>query len=471
MSQPDPKHPPHSSEAEAAVLGAMLVSERAAMDVVDMLSVKDFFTHENRELFAVIVDLLSRGKGHDYVVVGATLRANNHPEATQIHAYACELAADTTSTGNAKHYAEIVRQHSQMRSVIAAGSDIMGMGYSPDGRSPEQIILVSEERLNEARATGRRGGDVAEGYDTLASAAEKRFEEARNGEPLHGLYTGFTELDKLTNGLYPGDLIVIGGRPSMGKTCLALNIAEYRAEKGDPAGVFSMEMTKDQLFTRSIASIARIDMDVLRKGNLDLDHWDRYARASGRLRALPIRIDETRGLTMLELRTRAKRMKLRWGIKLLVVDYIQLMATMGKENRTSEIGDISRGLKIMAGELSLPVIALSQLSRGVEARDNKRPRMSDLRESGGIEQDADVIAFVYRDEVYHEESADSGTAEIIIAKQRNGPTGMVRLSYQGRYSSFENLAPGWRRAESESHAPRKKRGFGSEEPQQHWSDR
>ena len=462
-----PKHPPHSMEAEQSVLGAMLMDPLAIIDCGDMLDMSDFYNADHRIIFDSILKCAKEVEADrlDFVTFSEWLRNAGLLEAAGGIQYIGMLEADTPSSANAKAYAQIVRERAQLRALIAAANRMADSAYNPDGRNPEELLQEAEALLNQSRVAGRRGHEADEGYDTLIPQVEEELSKAHGGgEKIHGLYTGFTELDELTTGLSPGDLIVIGARPSMGKTSLALNIAEYQAMYEEAAvGIFSMEMTKKQLVQRSIASIGRIDTKKIRTGSMDDVDWSNYVSASGILRKLPIRIDATRDLSMSEVRTRARRMKQRHNIQLLVVDYMQLMATPGKDRRDTELGNVSKGLKNLAGELGIPVIALSQLNRGLESRDNKRPRMSDLRESGGIEQDADLIVFIYRDEVYNRDSPDTGTAEIIVGKNRNGPVGMVRTAFLNIYSKFDNLAPDWHRPQSGS-APKKKRGgFSAEE--------
>ncbi|HZR37649.1 MAG TPA: replicative DNA helicase, partial [Nevskia sp.] len=359
-------------------------------------------------------------------------------------AYLGTLAADTPSAANVRAYAEIVRERSVLRSLIAAGQDIAELGYQPGGREPAVLMDVAEQAVFRIRERGDRSQSQYHAMQDLIPGIENRLEQLRdNPQNFSGLPTGFTEFDKLTTGLHPGDLVIVAGRPGMGKTSFAMNIAEHVATVDKSAvAVFSMEMSAEQLALRVLSSFGRIDQQRLRSGQLEDHDWAKIVSAGGLLREAPLYIDETGSLSPLDLRARARRMAARHDIKLIVVDYIQLMQVPStRENRTNEISEISRSLKALGKELGVPVIALSQLSRGVEQRDNKRPRMSDLRESGGIEQDADCIVFVYRDEYYNKESPDKGTAEIIIAKQRNGPTGTVKTAFLGPYTRFDNLAP------------------------------
>ena len=442
---PSPKLPPHSIEAEQSVLGGLMLDNRAWDDLGDRITGEDFYREDHRLIFQAIAELCSTSKPCDFITLCEHLRHQGKLEQAGGVSYLGTLANDTPSAANVMAYAEIVRERSVLRTLIAAGGDIAELGFRPDGRGHSELIDVAEQKVFAIRnKTAHASGDYSM-MPQLMDIVERRIEEMRtNPGGLAGLSTGFTDLDKLTTGLHPGDLVILAGRPAMGKTSFALNIAEHVAlyeKKG--AAVFSMEMPAEQLALRVLSSFARIDMGKLRSGELEDRDWDRLTSQGGLVREAPIYIDETGALSPLELRARARRMKQRHDIQLIIVDYIQLMQVPGtKENRTNEISEISRSLKALAKELSLPVIALSQLNRGVEQRDNKRPRMSDLRESGGIEQDADIVAFVYRDEVYNKESPDKGTAEIIIVKQRNGPLGTVKTAFFGQYTRFENLATG-----------------------------
>ncbi|TXH03648.1 MAG: replicative DNA helicase [Nevskiaceae bacterium] len=443
---PSPKLPPHSIEAEQSVLGGLMLDNRAWNDLADRITGEDFYRADHQLIFGAIAELCSSGKPCDFITLCEHLRHHGKLEEAGGVSYLGTLANDTPSAANVLSYAEIVRERSVLRTLIAAGGDIAEMGFRPDGRGHSELIDLAEQKVFAIRNKAQHAQGSYAMMPQLMDIVEQRIEEMRNNPGgLAGLPTGFADLDKLTTGLHPGDLVIVAGRPSMGKTSFALNIAEHVAlyeKKG--AAVFSMEMPAEQLALRVLSSFARIDMGKLRSGELEDRDWDRLTSQGGLVREAPLYIDETGALSPLELRARARRMKARHDIQLIIVDYIQLMQVPGnKENRTNEISEISRSLKALAKELSVPVIALSQLNRGVEQRDNKRPRMSDLRESGGIEQDADVIAFIYRDEVYNKESPDKGTAEIIIVKQRNGPLGTVKTAFLGQFTRFENLAQGF----------------------------
>ena len=443
---PSPKLPPHSIEAEQSVLGGLMLDNRAWNDLADRIVAEDFYRGDHQLIFGAIAELCGANKPCDFVTLSEHLRHQSKLHEVGGVSYLGTLANDTPSAANVLSYAEIVRERSVLRTLIAAGSDIAEMGFRPEGRGHAELIDLAEQKVFAIRNKAQHAQGSYAMMPQLMDMVEQRIEDMReNPGGLAGLSTGFTDLDKLTTGLHPGDLVIIAGRPSMGKTSLALNIAEHVAlyEK-KAAAVFSMEMPAEQLALRVLSSFARIDMGKLRSGELEDRDWDRLTSQGGLVREAPLYIDETGALSPLELRARARRMKQRHDIQLIIVDYIQLMQVPGnKENRTNEISEISRGLKALAKELAIPVIALSQLNRGVEQRDNKRPRMSDLRESGGIEQDADLVALIYRDEVYNKESPDKGTAEIIVVKQRNGPLGTVKTAFLGQFTRFENLAQGF----------------------------
>jgi len=440
-----PKQPPHSIEAEQSVLGGLMLDNRAWHDLADRLTAEDFYRQDHQLIYGAISDLVGRAKPCDFVTLTEHLRGLNKLEEAGGLAYLGSLANDTPSAANVLAYAEIVRERSVLRSLIASGGDIAELGYRPEGRTYPELLDMAEQKVFALRTRSEHSQTSYLDMPTLMDRLEKQMEMLRQNEgKLPGLGTGFTSLDEKTSGLREGDLVIVAGRPSMGKTTFALNIAEHCVfyEK-KAAAVFSMEMPADQIALRVLSSFARIPMAKLRSGDLDDRDMDRLVSQGNLVREAPLFVDETGALSPLELRARARRLKQKHDIQLLVVDYIQLMQVPGSESRVNEISEISRGLKALAKELRIPVIALSQLNRGVENRDNKRPRMADLRESGGIEQDADLVMFIYRDEVYNPESPDKGTAEIIIAKQRNGPLGMAKTAFLGEYTRFENLAQGY----------------------------
>ena len=358
--------------------------------------------------------------------------------------YLATLANNTPSASNITAYVEIVRERSVMRQLIGVANDIASSAYNPEGRSAVQMLDRAEKTIFEISEKGDRRGGFQPMKSLLTAAVDRIDMLYRLDSNVTGVSTGFEDVDEMTSGLQPSDLIILAGRPSMGKTSLAMNIAE-NAAVGDkiPVAIFSMEMPGEQLAMRMMASLGRINAHKVRTGKLDDDDWPRLTSAINMLAEAPIYIDDTPALNPMELRTRARRLHREHGLGLIIVDYLQLMQTSeNNENRATEISNITRALKGLAKELSIPMVALSQLNRSLEQRPNKRPVMSDLRESGAIEQDADVIVFIYRDEVYNEESVDKGTAEIIIGKQRNGPTGTVRLTFLGEYTRFENFISG-----------------------------
>lgn len=439
-----PKHPPHSLEAEQSVLGGLLLNNRAWYELVELVSEEDFYTRDHQVIFKAIGELLNAARPCDFVTLSEHLRHQGRLEEAGGISYLGTLASDTPSAANIKAYAEIVRERAVLRSLIATGQDIAELGYQPDGRPPNTLIDIAEQQVFKIRARGAKSSSQAKDMPFLMDAIEERLERLRtNPESFAGVPTGFIELDKMTQGMHEGDLIIVGGRPGMGKTSFAMNIAEHVAiERKLPTAVFSMEMSAEQLALRVLSSFGRIDQQNLRSGDMDDHDMSRLVSASGLLREAPLFIDETGSLSPQELAGRARRMAAKQKLSLIVIDYIQLMQVPNnRENRTNEISEISRSLKALAKELKVPIIALSQLSRSLEARQDKRPIMSDLRESGSIEQDADVVLFVYREDYHNKETANTGTAEIIIAKQRSGPTGKVKTAFLGKYTRFDNLAP------------------------------
>lgn len=438
--------PPHSVEAEQSVLGGLLLSNPAWDRIGDLVSEGDFYRADHRILWRTIVRLIEDNRPADVLTVAEALKLNGELDGVGGLAYLQSLVSATPSAANIRRYAEIVRERAIMRKLAEVGTAIAESAYLPQGREARQLLDEAETKILEIGESGNRTTQGLRKMSALLGEVMERIDELyRKPEPVTGLATGFVDLDEMTSGLQEGDLIIVAGRPSMGKTAFALNIAEHAAlEEGLPVLVFSMEMGGTQLGLRMLGSVARVDAQKLRTGRIDTGDWDRLGGALGKLNEAPILIDETPALNPLELRARARRLWREYGGKLglVVVDYLQLMssAQAGVENRATEISEISRSLKAMAKELSVPVVALSQLNRGLEQRPNKRPVMSDLRESGAIEQDADVIVFIYRDEVYNEDSPDKGIAEIIVGKQRNGPIGTVKLTFLGRHTRFENYA-------------------------------
>jgi len=444
--QQQPKAPPYSVEAEQSVLGGLMLDNRWWDDLSDKITADDFYREDHQLIFRAIAELATNHKPCDFVTLAEHLKSRGQLEDAGGLAYLGTLANDTPSAANVMAYAEIVRERAVLRSLAHVGGEIAELGFRPEGREYAELLDVAEQKVFALRAKADRAKNDYFAMPGLIDALEKKIEFLRSNQgQLAGLSTGFTDLDRSTTGFHPGDLVILAGRPSMGKTSFALNIAEHVVmyEK-KPALVFSMEMPAEQLALRMLSSFARIPMGKLRSGELDDRDMDRLVSQTGFLREAPLFIDETGAMSPLDVRARARRVKQRHGLGLIVVDYIQLMQIPGsRDGRVNEISEISRSLKALAKELEVPVIALSQLNRGVEQRDNKRPRMADLRESGGIEQDADLCLFIYRDEVYNKESPDKGTAEIIIAKQRNGPLGTVRTAFFGEFTRFENLAQGY----------------------------
>jgi replicative DNA helicase len=440
--------PPHSLEAEQAVLGGLMLVPEAWDRVADKLREEDFHRRDHQLIFRAIGELAEKGRPCDAVTLGEWFESQRISEQVGGTRYIVDLANATPSAANIGAYADIVREKSVLRQLIDAGSEIAGDAFQPEGRSAQELVEAAEQRVFHIAEAGARG---RQGFVPMRSAVKEAFEQLRqraeNRSAITGMPTGFTDFDHKTAGLQAGDLVIVAARPSMGKTALALNMCEYAALKtGRAAAVFSMEMSASQLAFRLISSLGRINQQHLRTGDLADEEWPRVTSAITLLAESKIFIDDTPALSPLELRSRARRLKREHDLGIIMVDYLQLMQVPGnKENRATEISEISRSLKALAKELAVPVIALSQLNRSLEQRTDKRPVMADLRESGAIEQDADVIVFIYRDEYYNPESPDKGLAEIIIGKQRNGPTGTVKLTFLGQYTRFENFAGegGW----------------------------
>jgi replicative DNA helicase len=438
--------PPHSLEAESSVIGGLLLDNSAWDKIGDMLAEADFYRYEHRQVFASISSLINNNRAADVITVFEHLQTQGKAEEMGGLAYLNSLAQYVPSSANIRRYAEIVRERSILRKLISVSDEIATSAISTKGKPVPQILDEAEQKIFNI---GEEGARMRQGFQSMGNLVVQlldRVEEmSQNPNDITGVPTGFFDLDRMTSGMQAGDLIVLAARPSMGKTALAINIAENVALKeGLPVAVFSMEMGASQLAIRIVGSIGRIDQTRLRTGKLLDEEWPRLSEAVERLRNVSLSIDETPGLTPSELRANARRLARSCGkLGLVVVDYLQLMSgssgTDG-DNRATELGEISRGLKMLAKELQCPVIALSQLNRGVEQRTDKRPMMSDLRESGAIEQDADVIMFIYRDDYYNKDSKEPGVAEIIIGKQRNGPTGTVKLTFLKPITKFESYA-------------------------------
>ncbi len=435
--------PPHSVKAEQSILGGLMLDNSAWDQVVELVQEDDFYRHDHRLIFKAIAHLGEQNKPFDVITLSEWLESRADLEKAGGLAYLGGLAKDTPSAANIKAYASIVRERSILRQLIAVGADIANIAYSPEGRDSAELLDYAESHVFKIAEKGARGKKGFIGIKTLLTEAVDRIDILfQQDNPITGLPTGFGDFDDMTSGLQKGDLVIVAGRPSMGKTSFSMNIAENAAiETKKPVAVFSMEMPGASLAMRMLSSIGRIDQHKIRTGKLSDEDWPKLTHAVGILAESSIYIDDSPALSPNELRAKARRLTREQGeLGLIVIDYLQLMQVHGSnDNRASEISEISRSLKGLAKELECPVIALSQLNRSLEQRPNKRPVMSDLRESGAIEQDADLIVFIYRDEVYNEDSPDKGTAEIIIAKQRNGPIGMVRQTFIGQYTRFENF--------------------------------
>jgi replicative DNA helicase len=436
---------PHSVEAEQSVLGGLLLSADGWDAVAESVSASDFYRPNHRLIFRQIAQLAENLQPVDVITVADRLEASGELEVAGGLPYLAELAQNTPSASNIRAYAQVVRERASLRKLIEAAQDIAESGFNPEGRSSEELIDEAERRIMQVGEQGQKAGGP-QGVNPLLESALGRIEELFNsGGDITGLSTGFQDLDRMTSGLQKSDLVIVAGRPSMGKTSFAMNLVENAVLAQDkPILVFSMEMPSAQLITRMLSSLGRIDQTRIRNGKLEQEDWPKLSTAVTKLKDVPLYIDDTPALTPTEIRSRARRVHREHGeLGMIMVDYLQLMQIAGSsEGRTAEISEISRSLKAIAKEFECPMVALSQLNRSLEQRPNKRPVNSDLRESGAIEQDADVIMFIYRDEVYNEESPDKGTAEIIIGKQRNGPIGTCRLAFIGPYTRFENLARG-----------------------------
>lgn len=442
--------PPHSIEAESSVLGGLLLDNTAWDRMGDLLVDGDFYRHEHKLIFAAIGGLINGSKPADVITVYEQLQTLGKADESGGLVYLNSLAQYVPSASNIRRYAEIVRERSILRKLVSASDEIATNAFNPQGKAVDKILDEAEQKIFNIGEEGTRMKQGFQSMDALVVELLDRVTEmAENPNDITGVRTGFNDFDKMTSGLQPGDMIVLAARPSMGKTSLAINIAEHVAlDEGLPVAVFSMEMGASQLALRMVGSIGRINQQNLRTGRLSDDEWGRLSETVEKLRHANVFIDETPGLSPNELRARSRRLARQFGgtLGLIIVDYLQLMSGSGsnEENRATVIGEISRGLKALAKELQCPVIALSQLNRSVETRPDKRPMMSDLRESGAIEQDADVIMFIYRDEYYTKEACkEPGVAEIIIAKQRNGPTGVVKLAFLKNLTRFESLAGGY----------------------------
>ena len=433
--------PPHSVEAEQAVLGGVLIDNDAWDRIAGIVTSANFYRNDHRAVFEAVSDLCEEGRPCDAVTVAERLDRNGQLESAGELAYLAELAENTPSAANIVAYAEIVRERAVLRELIRISTEIAESAFRPQGRGALELLDDAERRVFEIADRGNAGRRESVAIkDVLSNVMERIDDLSRQESTIIGVPTGFDDLDQMTAGLQRGDLVIVAGRPSMGKTAFAMNIVEEAAIRGKLSViVFSMEMPAEQLTMRMLSSLGRIDQQKVRTGRLGHDDWPRLTSQVALLNDTNIFIVDDSALTPTELHSRCRRLKREYGIDLVVIDYLQLMYVPGtRENRATEISEISRSLKALAKELMVPVVACSQLNRRLEDRQNKRPVMSDLRESGAIEQDADLILFIYRDEVYDEESKDKGKAEIIVGKQRNGPIGKVDLAFLGRYARFED---------------------------------
>jgi replicative DNA helicase len=448
LSMDSMRLPPHSIEAERCVLGSLLLDNKVYDTVSGIVTEKDFYRSEHAWVFRAISQLIEKIRPADIITVFEWLQNAGRADEVGGLPYINTLSQSVPSAGNAKRYAEIVRERGVLRQLAETAEGIAADCYQPAGREATELLDAAETKIFAIAEQGGRNQQGFQDLPTVLQSVLKRVDELAHRDDLSdvtGVSCGLKDLDAEMSGFQRGDLIIVAGRPSMGKTAFSLNIAENVAiQSGLPVAVFSMEMGASQLVTRMLASVGGIDSQRLRTGRLQNDDWDKLARGLSKLEKAPVYIDESPGLSINNLRASARRQARVTGeFGMIVVDYIQLMtagASGRNENRATEISEISRGLKALAKELNCPVVALSQLNRSLEQRPNKRPIMSDLRESGAIEQDADVILFIYRDEVYDPETQDKGTAEIIIGKQRNGPTGTVRMTFRKELTRFENFA-------------------------------
>jgi replicative DNA helicase len=436
------KVPPHSVEAEQAVLGGLMVDNTEWDNIADVLMPEDFYRAEHQLIYQVMMTQSEANSPIDVVTLAESLNSLHELNNAGGLDYLSELSGNARGTANIHAYAEIIRERAILRRLISVANNIADSGYNTGGKKAEEIVDEAEQKVfNISDERPQDSGPVFVN-PILAKAVERIDELAGNEGDLTGLPSGYTDLDHMTSGWQKSDLVIVAGRPSMGKTAFAMNLVENAIlDQDQPVLVFSLEMPAESLIFRMLSSIGRLDQGKLRTGQLTDDDWPGFNNAVKKLKDRPLYIDDSAGVSPMEMRSRARRIKREHGaLGMIVVDYLQLMQIKGStEGRVNEISEISRSLKLLAREFECPVIALSQLNRGLEQRPNKRPVMSDLRESGAIEQDADVIAFIYRDEVYNEDTPDKGVAEVIIGKQRNGPIGTVRLSFLGQFTRFENF--------------------------------
>lgn len=438
MAEAISRIPPHNIEAEQSVLGSMLLDKEAVAVAVDGLKPEDFYLDAHKEIFEAMVDIFDRGEPVDLVTVVEELRQRTTLDAVGGVSYITDLSMTVPSTANIKYYVAIVEEKSILRRLISACNEIIKESYE----AKEDIDIIVDHAEKKIFQVSQRNttSDFEPIKDILLDTYTKIEELSKNKGKIIGIPTGFVDLDQKTSGLHPSDFILVAARPSMGKTSFVLNVAQHAALRADvPTAIFSLEMSKDQLVQRMLSSESNVELQKIRTGELTEEEWIRLVEAAGPLSQAPIYIDDTPGISVMEMRSKARRLKMEKGLGLIVIDYLQLMTGRGRaENRQQEISEISRSLKALARELSVPVIALSQLSRAPEARTDHRPMLSDLRDSGAIEQDADVVMFLYRDEYYNPDTEKKNIAEVIIAKQRNGPTGTIELVWLGQFTKFVN---------------------------------
>lgn len=432
--------PPHSIEAEQSVIGAMILDNENIAVVENILRGEDFYHRQYGMIFDAMVELYEEGRPVDLLTLEDRLKTKDVPPEVSSMSYIGELVAGVSYAANAKYYAEIVAEKAVLRRLIRANEEIANACYA--GKDSVENILAETEKTIFHILNGRRNDDFVPIQEVALSALERIHKASKSKNPVTGIPTGFTDLDYRTAGMQPSDLVLIAARPSMGKTAFVLNIAQYVAFKREMCvAIFSLEMSKEQLVNRLFAMESRVDSQAIRTGNLTDDDWDKLVEGVNTVGRSKLIIDDTPGISISEMRTKCRKYKLEFGLKMIIIDYLQLMSGSGRksDNRQQEISEISRSLKALARELEVPVLALSQLSRAVESRNDKRPMLSDLRESGAIEQDADVVMFLYRDDYYNKDSASQNIAEVIVAKQRNGPIGTVELVWLPQYTKFVNM--------------------------------
>ncbi len=436
-----PRVPPHSEEAEQSVIGSILIDHDAVGVAAENLKPEDFYNLRHKEIFEAILDLYHAGRAVDLVTLKTQLEQRGKLEAAGDMKYLSQVATAVPNSVHIRQYVKIVKDKALYRRFIQLGNQVLQQSFTTE--TPIEQLSENVEKQVFSILQNRGSQDFSHIKDVLMESFDDIEKIAANGGTVAGISTGFVDLDQKTAGLHPSDLVIVGARPAMGKTAFGLNLVQNAAVKGGKTcAVFNLEMSKKQIVNRMLACEAGVSMEHIRSGNMTDQDWEKLVEALGPLSEAPIYIDDTGGITFSEVRSKCRKLKIEHGLDLVMIDYLQLMSGSGRagDNRQQEISEISRGLKMMARELDVPVIALSQLSRTLESRADHRPMMSDLRESGAIEQDADVIIFLYRDEYYHPDSEDKNIAEIIIGKQRNGPVGTVKLRYDGEYTRFSNLA-------------------------------